>query len=869
MNTKVAKKLAAIAVSMVMATGVVGIANVSRTFRGATASAETEVTEDAASIGVGVDNQATDVHVTNTESATLAITEVPAGRYFLTIAVTQSLGDFSYIVSAQIDDGEPFDLRNDYYNGTLVGVVDIASGAQNVTLSVRPMYTEGSEGVDLTLNAYFAPYAIDGTHYVTGIPVSSSSPAVLALNNLAAGKYILNVSVAEQTGELPVVLNAQLNSGSATPLEYTLGAGAYTAVLDVTEASTSLTLSSTGTNSYIVDVHFVPYELSETNGLYLAGVRVVAGADAAIPLHNVTAANYLVTVDLGGTDIITGNVSLSATVNGGASVLLERDENYENAYTGSVTLTESSTTLTISTTYASTLIVTVSMVEEVVIAPLPIDTETTLNLYDTVTYSYHNDVEGYYSIAVEKVSEPLAGYDVALKTDVESFDSVEIHGNNFPIYLEADTTYYYQITYTGIPEAEESPETSTVKFTVNSWKNNKITAEDYYYVPVTVANTEDAENEEHVELSFEDTVSGAYTLSLIDIPMYMRFSGSKVFMHYGTQTIELNTENNYSADITIGDSKTFYLTTDYGARVTLGLIITPASEEPDTLNLFTANSVTLAQGETKSYFVENIGAGVYSVSLSGMTTASIEVNSNTSDEPIISVGGTSGSFNFVFSGDLAVSTAELLFTNNGEGSQTFTVTVTPQNTAVAGTEQTLNLRVNYAYSNYMELAAGAYRVALGNVPEGKEVRVYANGTRVQLDAENNGVFAVPQAGQVCLTYLYYDEAAEYGSTETITVTANVTAVNTLFAGANTVTLSAEENSKTYYLVGEAGTYMFYLTSTNVSIKNGEQTVVDYGVGSGTLTIAPVEGQTYFAIPLDILYNGDSQVNVVINIIKIA
>lgn len=883
-NTKM-KKLTAMAVSAVMAASMVGFVGASAKFSTASASTITAVAEDG-TIGIGESNQAADVTITDATPATLDLSGVSAGRYVVYLYVTQSSGDWQYIISAQLNNGTPVDFVMDQniYKQTedyqfyymYVAAIDVTDGSNSLTLSVRHRYEESEEDISLTVTTYLTPFTVVGTNHLGGIPVSETAPATLALSNVTAGKYVLHAAPLQTSVEEleDLELYAQLGNGSRIALPYTASAGAYTAVVDVTN-QTSLVLSTVAGASCILDVNFVPYEITPPD-LSLAGVRLSSTNSAVIPLRNVTAAEYIVNVDFGYIELA-DTVTVSAQVTEGESVPLTKDNNYISAYTGNVTVTDGNGTLTITTSNTEELTVTVTLTEVLHYEELP-TTPVTLHEYDSVLYEYKVTNSGYYVISATTAVEK-AGFDILLKEDPESFDSIEIHGNDFPTYLVANKTYYYQITYTGVndPEAQippESPEYVSVQFKVSSWTKPVIAPEQNYYVPVT---TTTAAN--HVDLTFNANVSGEYTLSLFDIPMFMAMMGETVYLHYGSgEPIALNSENGYSTNITIpageGETatRTFYLTTTWSTEVTLGLILTPATPVGSTnLNLFNANRITLASGEAKTYLLENIGAGEYTVTLSNINNPAILVESSTSDTAVIAAGGLSGNFILDIADYSPVSTVALILTNKGTEDAEFDITVSPLNTAKVGTEQQLTLRVNHAYSNYMELAAGAYQVALGNVPEGKEVRVYANGVQVELDANNTGVIPVGQSGQVCVSYIYYDEAEGLDSLVTIDITATVTGVNTLLPGNTIVSLSTEENSKTYYFVGEAGTYTIYILSdpTNVSIKSGEQTVINYGTGFGTLTIAPVEGQTYFAIPLDILYNGDSQVDVTIYIVKTA
>lgn len=774
------KKLSAMAVSVVMAASMVGVAKAVGTFHTATASALTAVTEDA-TIGIGVDNQATGVQITNTAPATLTLSNVGAGSYVIHVAVTEAQSEYNYEVSAEVDNGASVDLVYDYAMGAFVGTVKVTGNSQSITLSTRSVYDE-SPNVSLTVNAYLASFEIEGTNYFGGVAIDSANPATLDLQNVPAGRYILNVSVLSQTIEgLPLNqmnLTGALNGGTAVKLEFATGSGAFTAVYDITGENNTITLGTEEeNNSYVLGVQLVPYQINGMDSR-LAGVRLVADSPAEIPLVNVSAADYIVAVDFGDV-ILEDDVTVTAMVNGGTAVTLEKDDNYVSAYTGTVTVSAGTTTLTISTTNEELLIATVSLTEVMTYEELP-KTPVTLNIYEPVLYQYTVETSGYYAISATTDVEK-AGFDIFLKKEADSFDSVEIHGDNFPTYLTAGI-YFYEVTYTGVndPEAEippVSPTSAEVTFAVSAWENDSITVDKNFYVPVPSSEPLEAD-----KLTFDSNITaGEYTLSLFDIPMFMRFQGAVIYLHYGSGTpIALNENNGYSTNISISSTDTkFYFTTDVHDAVTdivtLGLIVTAAQPaEPTTLNLFTANTVTLNAGETKEYFVENLGAGVYTISLDELEGQSIVVTSGTSENPIISAGESTGTLTLVLSGEAATATVALIITNESDVNANFTVTIQPVNSSNLNTPEEMTLRVNYAYSSYMQLEAGIYQVNLSNVAEGKNVRVFADGKEVYLNADNMGVFKVANSGYVNMAYIYFDAGAGLESPETTTVTSTVT-----------------------------------------------------------------------------------------------
>ena len=866
MQKSKAKRIATAAVSFVMAASMVGAVEAKVGFKTATASAYTAVANDG-TIGIGESNEATDVTITNTEPATLSLSHVDAGRYAVYLYVTQATGNDQYIISAKLNDGTAVDLvmdQNLYKEGAeyvvyyaYVGAINVTEQSTELTLSTRLIYEDAEiKDINLTVDAYLTPFTIDDSNHLGGIPVTSENSAILGLSDVAAGKYVLTASAlsitTEQYSQFPLSVEF---GGNEISVPYTQVAGAFTAILDVTD-ETQLTLSTDSADSCVLDVRLVPYSISP-DALRLAGVRVSSTAPAVIPLEEMNQSNYIVTVELEDSYVDTP-VVLYAQFDGGAAKQLSIDDNYIVGYSANFETPTGAHELTITTESGEELIVAVSVEESTIEGGFP-ENGADFNLYQTHSYSYTATFSGYHVLSVNS-DDAAATFDITLTTSPNSFNYVEIHGDKFPVYLEEGQTYYYHITYTGIAGSGVGSAVHAT-FAVSEWVKADISADTYYYVPVTPVPQEEGQEEiEPVVLSFAEGLSGAYNFSLFDIPMFMRLQGESVTLHYNGELFVLNESNAYSYEITIDGASDFYLTTSYGERVTLGLILTEAHPAvPDTLDLFTENTVTVGANQTVEYFVENLGAGSYTITLPNTAPSHITIESSTSEEAIITEGQTQGTFTLVLTGDTATTTVSLFITNTSDTEDvTVGVTIAPLNIVDRDTPQNMSLLVNHAYSYYVNLNAGLYNLTLTDKEAGANVRVYVDGVEIYPDNQNVALFYVSESGYVNVSYIYYDQSAPAESQDTTDVTSEITAATEATELAlyedNQITVSATENVKNYYLTAEEGTYYTYLydlpEGVEIQVVVDGHIVIGYGEDAGEFEVPAAT-----TVIVTVFYNG--------------
>lgn len=505
----------------------------------------------------------------------------------------------------------------------------------------------------------------------TGVTVTMDEPATLTLKNVAAGQYYLNVNITEMTGEdfFPQ-LNAIVDyDADAEEEQYGVGlsfnaeTGNYMAVVNV-KANSTITLTTYTANTYTVDAFLGDLFIGQGNDYYLSSVEISATAPLTLPLKNAAASEYNITVSSWFAEFEEGAV-FKAKVNDGEEVTLEW--NGWSGYSGRITVTENSTTLTVSTTNTATVSVDISMEAIMKVDPMP--AQATLNIYESVTYSYEATDTGYYSINYTNVNVLDADWSVSFKTSIDSFDETFIEGNNFPLYMVEGNTYYFTVTYMGTPYQEDaegnfipSPSSATVKLSVDKWAVPTLKAySDIVYVPVTGAD-------EMVAINL-DAKSDTYVLSLVGVPFGLYMMGVDITAHYGTNSVVLKAENGYSAEITITNEKTLWLTSDYTAEaLTLGVGLGNIAEvlDPDA-----ETEITLSGDNQTALYNLTLTTGTYYLVLD--LPEDVEINVYINGELAIS-GGESDA-RLVVSAAEYEKLFEIVFEYSGTAEVTFTVTV--------------------------------------------------------------------------------------------------------------------------------------------------------------------------------------------------
>lgn len=495
------------------------------------------------------------------------------------------------------------------------------------------------------------------------VDVTAEQPATLTLSNVPAGQYILAAKVTSEDA-LWIELFASVSDDKdeeGNPRQVFLSEnyalGVFTGVITVNKDST-VTLTTYSEFALKVEAYLMPLGIGEFNDYFLNDISISKEDPKEIAFSGATG-KYIVAVDTyaleEGATITFKNKTL--TLNPGMF----------NAYTNEVDLVNGET-VTLSTTNEAAITVSLSLrpyIEVTERLPMSANNAKTFNIYEQQTFTFTSGDEGYYTFSVNTDVED-AMFSYILLTDPNNLTGVSFDSKDYPVYLEDYTKYYLTVAYNGVPweVSEVSPETAKAWFTVSEWEEPTLELnKDTVFVPVT------AEGEEAVVIAMKVT-PGTYDLNLGNIPFEIMFGGYTVTAHFGEYAVDLDWGY---AQITVDKETSIYFTTNYTEGFTAGVTLsTPVPE--DGIVLGVEKEISLAGGESVVYYMENLAAGTYQISLIIPHHAQLQVNSNTSTEPIVTagqVGDVVGTFVVAEDGF----TVSLTFSNMGEEYVDFTVVV--------------------------------------------------------------------------------------------------------------------------------------------------------------------------------------------------
>ena len=263
-----AKKVAAFALSLCMATGAVATIGYASS-NGLDVLAKTanyQVSE--ATIGLGEDNKATEITVTKDEPAVLTLSNVPEGSYYLVIKADYKVPDeteeaypeLTYMFNTD-EYASYLNYSYNYYLGYYLVTVKITDEVKTLTISAE------NDLVYTIEEAYFENMFIgQATDYrVENLELVAGSPVTLMLNDVAADEYfvLFNGWSGVPEGE---TISVKVDNGEEVILEanYMYWNG-YTGNVEITDESTSITFSTTSEETIIGDVTIEKYiaELEE------------------------------------------------------------------------------------------------------------------------------------------------------------------------------------------------------------------------------------------------------------------------------------------------------------------------------------------------------------------------------------------------------------------------------------------------------------------------------------------------------------------------------------------------------------------------------------------------------------------------------
>lgn len=665
----------------------------------------------------------------------------------------------------------------------------------------------------------------------TGLEISNGQATFDVGEEVVAGQYILKVTITAASVEEPTYYYdmAATVAGETVSLSYTgyseeegeTAIGYLTGIINVTpKAEVTLTTSIKGVLT--VDVELLDLYIGQGNDYILSGITLPANTDVVINLENVTAGRYEVLLDYGETRVVGANIS--AILDNARPIPLISDTFYFSAYSCEIDVTASSKTLTLRSTTDITVRGTLSLTQIEGHENLPDHAD--LTLYTPVTYRYVSQGTGYYSISVTNADGTAAEVAVSFITNLVEYDATTVEGVDYPMYMVAGRVYYFELN---LLSSTAEDETATVNIAINDWTAPTVEAGSIYYLPVTGT----AMGTKSADLKL--TEGKVYDLSLL-VPFDFYYNNTTVTVHIGTQEYALNTETSYTASITATNADTIYLTSDSANNYTAGVNFVEHVERK-TFELGEELNITLSAGESVIYQLENAPRGYYTVTLSANTN--ITVSSNLQDD-FITAGQKQGSFLLRYS----LGTLELIFTNNGTESATFTATCTrTYETLMLDDEATITLAENETQTYMMEgLAAGTYKMTISYLAEGAKLSVTVDDVAIEI---TNGVaeFTVSEAqdndGIIAIAFTNSGaEEIEFG----------VTVAPTAFLELGKTTITIPQQGETYYLYTgyyfqnlAAGSYLVTVKLANenqqVMVNVNGMYALSFGSYAGTLTLA--------------------------------
>lgn len=583
----------------------------------------------------------------------------------------------------------------------------------------------------------------------------------------------------EETGEIPL---------DYYYLSYSTELHAFYVMLNVTAGET-LKFNTDYANELTVSLWFDDLAIGSFNNNALYGVDL----PATLNLVGVASDSYIVAVTPY-TDL--GTATLSAQVDDGTEVTLQANAGMYGAYTGTVVVTASSKTLTVRSSGSEPVAVGIELYA--VIGNVPaLPATATLAAYEANLYSYTAAASGYYCLNISNVTEgenPVtdALFTIIFKTNANDFVGVDIYENNHPVYVEEGTTYYFEVTYNGTEYREDdegnpipSPESVSVDFEVEAWKSETVAAGNLYYVPVATTGSAYA-------VTLAEGLTGDYTLSLLGIP-----EGTTVVAHYGTEHYDLTTYENV-VTVTLEEEVTSLYFTSDDAPLVVGVQL---DEYVDvTLHLGTPKTITLEPYFANAYYLYNLPAGTYSVTVT-VTSGNGRVEVYAANQTVVGHGHAFG----VFTTNEASEEFGLVVSNQGDDAVTFTLLVEEYENEVGnlvvGANSVTVAADSVGVYDLGHLDAGIYSIT---VSSSANVVVW-NGYLGDIVKQGSdyGMFEVTEfdVADVLNTVVLY---IQNGSAEEVHLSVTIAAVEgyagVLYVGQpQLITLSYGESQKTYVL----------------------------------------------------------------------
>ncbi len=694
--------------------------------------------------------------------------------------------------------------------------------------------------------------------------LTQTESATFALTGVKAGQYSVTVEITHTEGTsqdwfyLSATGNGEavfLNEGTETE-----GNPKYYGVVNVDENGT-LTISSTSPNTLSVSVTLENLFMSEGNGYSLGNVLIPTdGMNALdVEIRDTTAKTFTVQIDLGDR-ILTDEETLTAEINDASAELVAQTADLA-IYSATITLpttVETATSLTIESTIVASE--GESVVGSITLFPLgtatPITdktaTATNVPVWETAIFSYTPSETSYQTVAITSTASPLYT-STTVSTVAGTFSGSPVAGEDYPVYLEANTTYYFEVTLLGTDEQGEDVgyTSADLTITLKDWERPTIEVGGSYALPVTTAD-------ETPEMFTLTAAEGTYDLTITEVPFDYYIYGITVTAHItyaaGTpavQEVVLDSDHNYSASVEIAaNAESIYFTTSQNSRSVIRVSLTV----PEVLHYIVpgeSTDITVPANGSITYFIEAAPSGVYSLNL---TKTSSSVSVMVGDVTIIPAGKTMGGFVVQYAGnDFGIT-----FVNSSDAEVEITAMVAAeaQDTTIQLNEgKTITLAANQRQAFFMySLAAGDFTLSI------------TPATTTGIALEVDGVPVTLTDGEAIITISEVQDANglvnftfENTGDESVTFTVTVTPEHMVNVGEEfEITVAGYYNYVAYYVGGFKANTEYYMVldlpegvSATVS-QNGEEFVY-YGNAIGVFT---ADSNGYITMRFSIYAYGD-------------
>lgn len=673
-----------------------------------------------------------------------------------------------------------------------------------------------------------------------GAKISASNPLSLPLTGVPQGQYYLSVDFSGiPSGQYFDVVATVGGEAFYLLTDFGTTTASSTGVIRTSKADDTILLSVTTATELTVNVYLEDLYIGDSNNYELNGVQLTS-TQTAIKLQSLSAGSYTISVDLGAQVLGEGSFIYAST-----NTVTEPKElikqGFFETYTGTLTIGEGVTTLYLSTNNPIPLNVSIILEKQEEVKALPTEA-VTLETWMPVTYSYSISAEeaGYYKINYTS-TDTKAVVETTFKTNATDFEGLTVVGDNYPLYMEANTKYYFTVMLT-----EATANTASVTFDVSGWEAPTIEANQIYYVPVSAA-------ESKIQTLKLNLADNTYNLTIMDISYEQVSQGYVVAANIKANPqvdVTLTPENGYSAEVSLKGATEVSFTTHELTDTVIGItFVIPEVRNELVVGVDTQVEIPAAEGEGKySSVVYYLTApelgdeevfewlGYYDITLSP-ASENVEVLSTYSNIPLVNRGSSKGAFLVREEGEYA-----LVFCNYGSEPVTVTAKATKAEgnyglNIGAATEVTAE---NGTTVRYLEnLVKGAYKFTVTGLND--KIAITVDGKALNFE-NGSATFEVTrqQDSSGIITVVFEN------SGENVTLNVTVMPQDVLTLGvAKTVTIAVEEYEYyTAYMLNipKAGKYVMALNlpeGVNVSIITGYNEIVTYGNEAGIFEITSV------------------------------